>query len=862
MISDEPACLDRLPQTAGLAQQAMEMLIARENRMQLALKAGRVHYWDWDIVADAIVWSDGLEKEIGGPAPGDMAAFRRLVHPDDVGFVAARVQAALEDRGQYEAEFRMIRSDGGVRWCLARAIVVRDGLGAPVRLVGIDQDITERRAMMQQAIESEARLRMVYGSLAAAEAACKTGTWDWDIAGDRVFVSDAYRALYGLSAEAEVTYQSWLDRIVSEDRDSVIRYGEAYMESGLRYDLEFRIVHPAAGIRWIAALGALTRDDEGRPVRFTGINIDVTERKRAEQARSTTPGEKERAPAPSHDALLALAGQLRAERERLAEARKRIAHAERLKLIGQFVGNIVHDINNVLTTLAGGVRFLRRRALADAERDVLVEVERAIDRGAGLVRRVLDFSREGGRSAELVKPLEMIGDDLSLLRHLVGPEISLELVAKGPIWPILAPPSALQTVLFNLVANSRDALRPGGAIRIRLANCYATERPPQLPSGDYVAITVADDGAGMAPEVLARIGEPFFTTKNPGAGTGLGMSAAFDFARECGGALLIDSEVDIGTTVRLYLPRAAVAGEPVATPEAAIDSRRHGGATILVAESEANLREHLVAQFQTLGYRVLEAGSDEIAKSLVAEGAAVDLVVAALAIEARSGVELVGILREMRPGLPAIFIMGPSSTKPPRGEIAFRRPFSEALLARAVLERLGRLSGGIDMAEGLRLSERVRDRIRSPRIRSVYDRWKGLVEDLGVPPPARHEEQLRAELGEDCFLVRIEGRAEAPSFRYVSVGTALTERLGRELAGVAVGASDEDAIGSLSMAYRRCIRGVAFFDFARYAVGEGRTLVFERLLLPLSDDGETITHLFGVATFEELDDTLHGKVGS
>ena len=190
-------------------------LVAREERIRLALSAGRIYTWDWNIATDSIVWSEGLEKEllISQP-PGDLASFRALVHPDDADFVSERLQAAVQGPNTYEAEFRMVRSDGSVRWTSSRAIIVRDDSGKAVRMVGVDQDVTERHELLRRTTESEARLRACHGSLAAAETASKMGSWDWDISADRVYVSDAYRALYGLGPDVEVSFDTWLNLIL------------------------------------------------------------------------------------------------------------------------------------------------------------------------------------------------------------------------------------------------------------------------------------------------------------------------------------------------------------------------------------------------------------------------------------------------------------------------------------------------------------------------------------------------------------------------------------------------------------------------------------------------------------------------
>ena len=216
--------------------------------------------------------------------PGDLASFRALVHPDDADFVSERLQAAVQGPNTYEAEFRMVRSDGSVRWTSSRAIIVRDDSGKAVRMVGVDQDVTERHELLRRTTESEARLRACHGSLAAAETASKMGSWDWDISADRVYVSDAYRALYGLGPDVEVSFDTWLNLILPADRDKVLGSAKRHLEAGAPFDVEFRISHSTQGIRWVAGLGQATRDESGAPTWFAGVNIDITDRKQRAEA--------------------------------------------------------------------------------------------------------------------------------------------------------------------------------------------------------------------------------------------------------------------------------------------------------------------------------------------------------------------------------------------------------------------------------------------------------------------------------------------------------------------------------------------------------------------------------------------------
>lgn len=181
---------------SAAAEREIATLVAREERMRLALAAGRIHTWDWDVSADVLVWSEGLEKELSlACAPADMQSLRKLVHPDDIEFVSRRIEAALQGPNDYEAEFRMIRGDGSVRWCSARAIVVRDDSGKAVRMVGVDMDVTERHHLVARSLDSEARLRFAMETAGA-------GTWEYAVDRDEFFASDRALELHGLPRES------------------------------------------------------------------------------------------------------------------------------------------------------------------------------------------------------------------------------------------------------------------------------------------------------------------------------------------------------------------------------------------------------------------------------------------------------------------------------------------------------------------------------------------------------------------------------------------------------------------------------------------------------------------------------------
>lgn len=310
----------------------------------------------------------------------------------------------------------------------------------------------------------------------------------------------------------------------------------------------------AAGVRssWSIALSPVFEPD-GVVAGVVAVSRDVTAAVRRED-------ELHRRIDEQGIALVVSTGRWNAERRQVEISRARLAHTEKLRVLGQFVGSLVHDINNVLASMAGAVRLLRRKVEDPKTLEILSHVDHSVERGVVLVRRLLDFSRVERTEPERLDVGATIDRDIELLRLLVGPAIELEIDRDADLWPVLVAPDRLLSVLFNFVANARDALDGVGHVRIHVCNRSAGSGDHAsvgvAPRGDHVSISVIDDGPGMSAEVIARLGEPFFTTKAPGKGTGLGVPSAFELADQADGTVEIESTLGVGTRMTLHLPRA------------------------------------------------------------------------------------------------------------------------------------------------------------------------------------------------------------------------------------------------------------------------------------------------------------------
>lgn len=432
--------------------------------------------------------------------------------------------------------------------------------------------------------------------------------------------------------------------------------------------------------RWEVSLVPI-HDGGGAIARIVAISRDVTAATQHER-RLEQRLDDQRA------ALAAVLDRLDAERRRVEEARARIAHTEKLRVLGRFVGTVVHDINNVLASMAGAVRLLRRRGDAAQAADILDHVDRAVERGAGLVRRLLDISRSGDGDIEAVDLAAALAADADLLRHLAGRAVEVTIAVEPGTRPVLVAPGRLQSVLFNLVANARDAIAAGpGRLRL-VARNRADDVPPGPAAGERVEIAVIDDGPGMPPEVLARIGEAFFTTKAAGEGTGLGLASAFDLAEEAGGRVEIDSAVGAGTRVSLILPCAGVLGPTFDGTEAEVEAGSGGAATILLVVAEAPLRARLAQVLRRLGHGVIEAGDGATAAAVVGAGTTVDLLVSDLDPGTGRGVDVARAARRERPDLPVVFLATGGDPSEAPAEPVLPRPIDERRLVREIRDRL------------------------------------------------------------------------------------------------------------------------------------------------------------------------------
>jgi PAS domain S-box-containing protein len=348
-------------------------------------------------------------------------------------------------------------------------------------------------------------------------------------------------------------------------------------------------------------------------------------------------------------------------RRRLRERESQLAQAQKMEAVGQLTGGIAHDFNNLLTAMAGSLEVLRVQRPELAEDRLVREALTAGRRAGDLVQRLLAFSRRQALRPESVDVGEKLTEMAELLRRTLGASVTLDVDLPRSSVRAQVDPVQLESAVLNLAINARDAMAGGGTLRLSAAPLAITEAGPELAPGDYVSVTVQDSGAGIDPEVLPHVFEPFFSTKPDGAGSGLGLSMVYGFVRQSGGGLRVDSELGRGTRIELILPRATATA--TATARNATGAHRavavRTDARVLVVEDEPAVLAVVTEALELVGCSVMHAECGDDALAVLDGEETIDLVLSDVVLPGDlTGVDIVRRARERRPGLPCVLMSG------------------------------------------------------------------------------------------------------------------------------------------------------------------------------------------------------------
>ena len=377
-------------------------------------------------------------------------------------------------------------------------------------------------------------------------------------------------------------------------------------------------------------------------------------------------------------ALNAANAQLVDEIQIRERAQAALLESQKLEAVGQLTAGVAHDFNNILASVLSGITLASKRTDNVQVRELLEMSANAAQRGASLVRQLMAFARQQPLAPVTIDVAEAFREAHGLIDIALSSDIAFEISCDENCWQVSADPALLQSALLNLAINSRDAMPDGGKLSVRASN--SARSPDKL--GDYVDIVVTDNGAGMPPEVLSRIAEPFFTTKSVGQGTGLGVAMVHGFALQSGGALTFESAVGLGTTVTLTLPRA----ETGASQDHSDGNREQAQverATILVVDDDPELPGLTSTILSDAGHNVMAAASGEAALALLATKR-FDLVLTDVMMPGMDGVELAARIVQLPQPPEVIFMTGRANRTRLEGRVVIDKPFSSDALVQAV----------------------------------------------------------------------------------------------------------------------------------------------------------------------------------
>ncbi|HME13091.1 MAG TPA: PAS domain S-box protein [Candidatus Acidoferrum sp.] len=584
-----------------------------------------------------------------GPETMIGKTWREVADARDSDPVEREIREALQAKGKWFGPLNVHQGDGTV-FPLEMAITLLPDGGT----VCVSRDISDRRSAELARVQAEFKYQTLVEQVAAISYIAELG-----IDGQWLYVSPQIESIFGYSVEewlAEST--NWIRHIPVEDH-SVIWAAEEASKRGAPFHVEYRVVRKDGKTVWVSDTAVVVGIGGERPM-MEGIIVDITERKQHENQSQ---------------------------------------QSRRMEAVGRLAGGIAHDFNNLLTIINGYAEMALNRAglPAGAAADVQ-QISGAADRAAALVRQLLAFSRRQVLQPKAIDVNSIVVGLDKLLRRLMDENIEMHTICAENLGTVKADPAQIEQVVMNLVVNARDAMPHGGRLTVETANVtldegYAGEHVP-VKAGKYVMLAVSDTGMGMDAEAQTHIFEPFYTTKGSGRGTGLGLSTVYGIVKQSGGYIWVYSEVNRGTTFKLYLPR--VEGGAAPTIGASKDLvAAQGTETILLVEDEEAVRELARTVLAAQGYKILEAESAERAEQVAdrAKGK-IDLLLTDVMMPGTSGRELARKMTARMPKLRVLFMSGYTDNVIAQGGVLeagvsfLQKPFSPRGLAAKVREVL------------------------------------------------------------------------------------------------------------------------------------------------------------------------------
>ncbi|MDZ7991467.1 MAG: PAS domain S-box protein [Nostoc sp. EfeVER01] len=606
----------------GIAEDITERKLAEESlreseaRLSLATEAVQIGIWDRNLITNTCVWSANMGLLYGLPSNTlcpTVEDYFNLIHPADRESVAATIARMIEE-GKGSIEYRIIWPDGSLHWLNCKGQVYYNEIGEPIRIIGTNRDITERKLAEQKISEQAALLDIATDAILVR-----------DFQSQILFWNKGAERMYGwLSTEVigkdlyEILYPVGIHQQLQEPLKSVIESGSWQGElhkvtkSGQKIIVESR---------W-----TLMRDSAGDPKSILTVDTDITQKKQLEE---------------------------------------QFFRTQRLESLGTLAGGIAHDLNNILTPILAAAQLLQGKFFQDEERSgqLLRLIESNAKRGAALVKQVLSFARGYKGEPTIIQVQYLISEIIQIAKQTFPKSIEFSTIIPEDICAIAGDTTQLHQVLMNLLVNARDALPDGGNINISVENKFIDEAYTRMnldaKVGHYIVITVTDNGIGIPPKILDRIFEPFFTTKEVNKGTGLGLSTALGIIRSHDGFIKVSSNVGRGSKFDLFLP-AVEATHSFKIED--LDLLPGEGELILVVDDEAQIREITTIILENHNYKILTASNGIEAIALYAQHKhQINAVLMDLMMPEMDGITAIRTLRKMNNQLQIIACSGLNS---------------------------------------------------------------------------------------------------------------------------------------------------------------------------------------------------------
>jgi len=648
---------------AKVQQRTAEVIHSRE-RLTEAQRIAKVGSWELDLIANNLVWSDEVFRifELNPEQFGaSYEAFLSAIHPDDREMVNEAYTHSLKTRTPYQITHRLRMVDGRIKHVEERCETEFDPEGKPLVSHGTIQDITEQMRAEEAIREKDIINRQVINTSL-----------------DSVVIIDDRGLVVDWNSQAENTFGWPREEILGLSLgDTIIphKYRDAH-RAGMR---KFLATGEGPVLNQRLELTALTREGKEFPIElaispmkigdrytFSAFIRDLTSRKESE-----------------------------AERELL---QSQLTQSQKMEAIGRLAGGVAHDFNNMLSVILGYTDIAASRKSGDARvTGDLKEIRSAAERASGITRQLLAFARKQTVAPKLLDLDEIVNGMMGMLRRLLGEDVQLRWVPGKESHPVLMDPSQVDQILVNLCVNARDAIATAGQITIEtgVANFSAEDARERsdIQAGNYVTLSVSDNGCGMDKDTLRVIFEPFFTTK--GKGTGLGLPTVYGIVRQNKGFINVYSEPGIGTKFCVYLLKAQSADKESGQEMRPVAVAEKGAGTILIVEDEPAILMMIQHMLESLGYKILTAGLPSVALELAAKHKGeINLLLSDVIMPEINGRELSKKIEANHPGLKVLFMSGYTSDFIDKhgvleeGVNFIQKPFSPADLAAKIRSML------------------------------------------------------------------------------------------------------------------------------------------------------------------------------